>query len=90
MIYSQQNNKIQTKEKSISQQIKQEYNNIRAFLKEGRFPNNFASTKSNFKRKAKRYTLNASGRLMRKNLPVVLHSERKRIFDGQTLSKLYK
>ena len=70
--------------------IKQEYQDISAFLKNGHFPSNFASTKGNFARKAKKYTLNASGRLMRNSLPVVLHSERKRIFDEfQQRNSLY-
>ena len=69
--------------------IKRDYANIRAFLQNGDMPRSFTSTKSNFIKKAKKFTLKG-GRLMRNNLPVVLYAERRKIFDQfQQRNSLY-
>ena len=57
------------------------YSGFRNYLKYGRFPRNFPSTKSNFRREAKKYHVNKKGVLLRgTNLLVVRKSERKKLF----------
>jgi hypothetical protein len=57
------------------------YKAFKGYLKNGRFPRKFPSTKSNFVRESKKYSLNKKGVLLRKNLIVVKKGERKRIFE---------
>ena len=58
----------------------QTYAGFRNYIKYGRFPKKFPSTKSNFVREVKKYSVNKKGVLLRGNLLVVRKNERKRIF----------
>ena len=58
-----------------------EYNALVDYLGRGEFPKGYASTKSNFKKKAKKYELGGSGKLLRNGLEVVKKSEQKKIFN---------
>ena len=57
-----------------------EHKQLVEYLSKGRFPKAFKSTKSNFVKKARKFELNADGKLCRDEHPVVLLAERKRIF----------
>ena len=57
------------------------YDALKKYLKDGEFPKNFPSTRSNFVREAKKYSLNRKGVLLKDQLVVVKKSERKSIFQ---------
>ena len=57
-----------------------EYSNIITYLKTGGIPNTLASTASNFKKKARKFTLHGDT-LYKDSLPVVRWADRRRIFD---------
>jgi len=59
----------------------QEYKAILHFLSNGRLPTNFSSTKSNFIKKANKFTVK-NGKLYKGDLAVVKFSEQKKIFDS--------
>ena len=50
------------------------------YLREGNFPKSFPSTKPNFIKKARKFTLGRNGILMRDGRPVVKYSQRSAIF----------
>jgi len=58
------------------------YNALVAFLRTNTFPNQFSSTKSNFLREAKHYSLTTRGVLRRDNRIVARYSERRRIYKA--------
>ena len=60
--------------------ISRNYNDIRTFLKKGRFPKQ-VSSKSNFKALAKKYKLNSKGNLTRENKIVLQRSDLDRVFS---------
>ena len=64
-----------------------EYKSHVDFLKRGKLPGSFASTKSNFMRASKKMSLNKKGVLLRDGKYVVKWSERDAIFKGKTLIK---
>ena len=57
-----------------------EYGAISAYLLHGELPEKFESTRSNFIRKARLFTVHG-GKLHRAGLPVVKFAQRRRIFD---------
>ena len=60
------------------------------FLKNGSFPTNFPSNKSNFKRASGSMSVNKKGTLLRDGKFVVKRSERKAIFQGNSLLELHQ
>ena len=62
--------------------LAKEYNDHVKFLRTGKLPGHFASTKSNFIRSTKGMALNKKGVLLRNQKFVVKRSERDAIFAG--------
>ena len=60
-----------------------EYKAYLDYLKKGKLPGKFASTKSNFVRASKNMSVNRKGVLLRNDKYVALRSERDAIFSGK-------
>ena len=58
-------------------------NSFKDFVKNGKLPGRFASTKSNFVRASKNMSVNRKGVLLRKDKFVALKAERDAIFGGK-------
>ena len=60
------------------------------YIKKGKLPGHFGSTKSNFKRAAKNMKVNSKGVLLRDGKFVVQRSERDKIFRGNFKGKMHQ
>ena len=62
--------------------LAQEHKSFLDYIKKGRLPGSFGSTKSNFIRTSKSMTVNKKGELLRNKKFIVKRSERDAIFQG--------
>ena len=67
--------------------LAKKYQEFVDFVKKGKLPGTFASTKSNFKRTAKTMSVNKKGVLLRDQKCVVKWADRDAIFRGKICKK---